>query len=195
MLQFQMRCPRSQPAGSLHLSSTSWPFHSQAWFSLQAWDECLLLWERVRKLALTRAHHVPGSSPTWSFVTTHNHPQSQVLLWKKEGPLPGLERGLLSNTWKWIVWGDACADKARDFIEKGSLGEEQQGKGTQENCSAVWLAVSGFMVMELVSRLFLANYSDSGFFLVAHAWLSQDGCQRGGFWEVVGTVTSPFNFF
>ena len=35
------------------------------------------------------------------------------------------------------------------------------GKGTQENCSAAWLAVSGFMVMGLVSRWSLANHSDS----------------------------------
>ena len=49
------------------------------------------------------------------------------------GPLPGPETGLLSNTWKWIVWGDTCADKARDFIGKGHPGGEQSGKGTQEN--------------------------------------------------------------
>ena len=33
----------------------------------------------------------------------------------------------------------------------GHPGGEQQDKGTQENCSAAWLAVSGFMVMGLVS--------------------------------------------
>ena len=32
----------------------------------------------------------------------------------------------------------------------------------------MWLAVSGFMVTGLVSRLSLANCSDSGSFLVAH---------------------------
>ena len=61
------------------------------------------------------------------------------------GPLPGPKTGLLSNwpllsnTRKWIVRGDTCADKARDFIGKGCLGKEQKGKGTQENCSATWL--------------------------------------------------------
>ena len=49
------------------------------------------------------------------------------------------------------------------------------------------------MVMELVSGLSLANHSDSEFFLVVHALFSQDGCQRGGFWEVVGHVVSPFD--
>ena len=69
------------------------------------------------------------------------------------GPLPGPETGPLSNTRKWIVQGDTCADKARDIIGKEHLDGAQQGKGTQENCSAGWLAVSGFMVMGLVSGL------------------------------------------
>ena len=50
----------------------------------------------------------------------------------------------------------------------------------------MWLAVSGFMVMGLVSGLSLANHCDSESFLVVHALFSQDGCQRGGFWEDSG---------
>ena len=57
----------------------------------------------------------------------------------------------------------------------------------------MWLEVSGFVVIALVSRLSLANYSDSGSFLVAHALLSQDGCQGEGFLEGVGHVASPFD--
>ena len=53
------------------------------------------------------------------------------------GPLPGPETGLLSNTWKWIVRGDTRADRARDFIGKGSPGGEQEGEGTRENGSAL----------------------------------------------------------
>ena len=68
------------------------------------------------------------------------------------------------------------ADKARDFIGRRHQGTEQQGKGTQENCSAMWLTVSGFMLMGLVYGLSLANHSDSESFLMVHAWLSQDGC-------------------
>ena len=71
---------------------------------------------------------------------------------------------------------ETCADKARDFIGRGHPGGEQQGKGVQENCSATWLTVLGFMLMGLVSRLSLANHSDSESSLVAHALLSQDGC-------------------
>ena len=66
-------------------------------------------------------------------------------------------RGLLSNTGKWTVQGDTWADKAKDFIGKGRLGGEQQGKGAQENGSAMWLTVSGFMGMGLVSGLSLAS--------------------------------------
>ena len=115
----------------------------------------------------------------------------QVL--QEGGPLPGSQTGLLSNTWKWIVQGDTFADKARDFIGKGHPGGGQEGKGTQENCSVTWLAVSGFMVMGLVSRLSLANHSHSESFLVVHALFGQHGCQREGFWEVVGQVVSPFD--
>ena len=84
-------------------------------------------------------------------------------------------------------------NKGRDFVGKACLGGEHQGKGTQDNCSATWLTVLGFMVMALVSGLFLANHSDSGSFPVAHTLLSQDGRQREGFWEVLGHMTSPFD--
>ena len=57
----------------------------------------------------------------------------------------------------------------------------------------MWLTVSGFMVMGLVSGLSLANHSDSEFFLVVHALFSQDGCQQEGFWEVVRHVLSLFD--
>ena len=92
-------------------------------------------------------------------------------------PLPGPESGILSNTRKSIVRGDTRADKARNFIGKEHSGGDHQYKGTQENCSATWLAVLGFIVMGLFSGLSLSNHSDSGSFLVALASLSQDGFQ------------------
>lgn len=53
--------------------------------------------------------------------------------------------------------------------------------------SAVWLVVSGFMVMGLVSRLSLANYSDLG----ASGWCTPcsarvDSCHKilGGRWDI-----------
>ena len=49
------------------------------------------------------------------------------------------------------------------------------------------------MVMGLASGWSLANHSDLGSFPVVPMLLSQDGCQREGFWEVVGHVASPFD--
>ena len=49
------------------------------------------------------------------------------------------------------------------------------------------------MVVGLVYQLSLASHSDSESFLVVHALFSQDGCQREGFWEVVGHVVPPFD--
>ena len=57
---------------------------------------------------------------------------------------------------------------SRDFMGEGVWhpSRKQQGEGTQEDCSAT---VSGFMLMGLVSGLFLANHSDSQSFLVVHS--------------------------
>ena len=107
-------------------------------------------------------------------------------LLNERGPLPGPESGLLSNTQKWIVWRDTCADKARDFTGKGTPGERSRIREPRR--TALWLAVSGFMAMGLVSGLSLANHSDSESFLVVHALFSQNGCQQG-FWEVVRHVS------
>ena len=35
----------------------------------------------------------------------------------------------------------------QETLSGGAPGGKQEGKGTQENCSAMWLVVSGFMVM------------------------------------------------
>ena len=52
----------------------------------------------------------------------------------------------------------------QEILLGGHPSGEQQGKGSQENSSATWLAVSGFMVMGLVSRWSLAtNHSNSVF--------------------------------
>ena len=119
--------------------------------------------------------------------------QIKVVVLQEGGPLPGPDTGLLSNTQKWIVWGDTYADKERDFIVKMHPGREQQGKEPRKTVQSPGFAASGFMVMGLVSRLSLANDSDSESFLVVHALFSQDGCQREGFWGVVRHVVSPFD--
>ena len=120
-----------------------------------------------------RSHVIPPPAHTPSMALYC----LQLILLQEEGALPGPESELLSNIWKRTVREDTHADIARDFIGKGHLDGEQAGKGMLENCSATWLAVLGFMVMGLLSRLSLTNHSDSESFLVVHALLSQDGCQ------------------
>lgn len=50
-------------------------------------------------------------------------------------------------------------DRAREFIVKGCPSAEQKGEGAQKDCSATAVAISGLMLMGLVSWLFLANHS------------------------------------
>ena len=57
---------------------------------------------------------------------THVLTKQEILLWEKQNEI---------------------------LLGKGHPGGEQEGKGTQENCSAIWLTVLGFMVMRLVSGL------------------------------------------
>ena len=82
--------------------------------------------------------------------------------------------------------------KQEIFIGKRRQGRKQEGKGNQ-NSSATWLTVLGFMVMGLVSGLSIANHSDSESFLVVPALFSQDGCQKEGLQKVVRHMLSPFD--
>ena len=104
--------------------------------------------------------------------------------------LPGPKTGLLSNTQKWIVRGDTCADKARHFIWKGHLSGEQKGKGTQENSFAMWLEVLGLMVTGLVSGLSLANRSDPESFLVDGS--EKDSGKWSDMWHLLLTFPELF---
>ena len=92
---------------------------------------------------------------------------------------------------KRIVCGDTHADTARDFIWKGPLGEDQQSKGTWEDCSATWFYGDGVSFGSS-----LANHADSGSFLVARASLRQDGFQRRRFYigRMYG-LESPLSFW
>ena len=61
-----------------------------------------------------------------------------------------------------------CRQNKR-FYWKGCPGAEQEGKGTQEICSATWLAVSGFMVMGLISELpFIITVTQDPFWWLVH---------------------------
>ena len=84
--------------------------------------------------------------------------------------------------------------KQEIFLGKGTLVESSRVREPRRTALPHGLPHgSGFMVMGLVSWLSLANHSDSESFLVVNALFSQDGCQREGFWGVVGPVVSPFD--
>ena len=83
--------------------------------------------------------------------------------------------------------------KQEILLGKGARVESRRGREPRRTALPRGLAFLDFVVMGLVSRLSLANNSDSESFLVVHELFSQDGCQREGFWEVVGHVVSPFD--
>ena len=83
-------------------------------------------------------------------------------------PLPGPQKGLLSNT------GNDVSEETHLLTKPQTLLGSQAHAESQKSCSAAWFTVLGFMVMGLVSRLSSANHSDSGSFLVVHILLSQD---------------------
>ena len=83
--------------------------------------------------------------------------------------------------------------KQETLLGKGTRVESSRVREPRRTAPPHRLQSRGFMVMGLVSGLSLANHSESEFFLVVQALFSQDGCQREGFWEVVGQVVSPFD--
>ena len=92
--------------------------------------------------------------PEWSGCQSQQRrvPARVAICCRKRDPFQGPKLGSCLTLRKELS-EETYADKARDFIGRGPPGGEQQVKGTQENCSAVWLAVLGFMVMGFVSGL------------------------------------------
>ena len=75
-------------------------------------------------------------------VSAKKSPTRGAICCRKEDPFQGPKLGsclTLGNE----LSEETRADKAGGFIGEGHPGGEQEGKGTQENCSALWLAVSG----------------------------------------------------
>ena len=64
--------------------------------------------------------------------------------------------------------------KQEILLGNGAWVESSRGREPRRT-ALPWLAVSGFMVMGLVSGLSLASLSDSESLLVVHALFSQDG--------------------
>ena len=121
-------------------------------------------------LALSKCQSGPGPEigrnlPLWYHIQ---------LRFQEGGPLPGPKGGSCLTLGNELSKETHVLTKQEILLGKGTWVESSR-VGIQENSSAMWLAVLGFMVMGLVSRLSLANHSDSGFFLVAHVSPNQDG--------------------
>ena len=100
---------------------------------------------------------------------------SSSLCCRKGDPFQGLKLGSCLSFGNELSEETHVLTKQEILLGKDTRVESSRGKGNQ-NCSATWFAVSGFRVMGLVSRLSLANHSNSESFLVVHTSLSQDGC-------------------
>ena len=83
--------------------------------------------------------------------------------------------------------------KQEILLGKDTRVESSRVRGPRRTTLSRGSPVLSFMVIGLVSELSLANHSDSESFLVVYPLISQDGCQREGFWEVVKHVVSPFD--
>ena len=103
----------------------------------------------------------------------------------KRGPFQG-PRGLSSNARNWIVQGDTRADRGRDFLGKGHQVDPRRVREARE--AALPRGVRPLVLGEGMG-FWVAMLTRS--FLVGHAWLSQDGCPREGFWGVESSWPFP----
>ena len=100
----------------------------------------------------------------------------------------------LSNTQKWIVWGDMCGDKARGFFGNGHPRREQQVREPRRTAlpHGICLKFYGngvtFRIISDQSSCLTHTWSGSGSFLLVWASLSQDGFQHRGCWKVGGLL-------
>ena len=108
-----------------------------------------------------------------------------IVMLQEGRPIPGPKTGLLSNTQKWIVWGDTCADKARDFIGKGHLGWRAVGSGNQGEqlchvaCSLRFYG-GGISFWVVFSQSFWLRALPGGAHLLQARWMPERRILGGG---------------
>ena len=135
------------------------------------------------------------SVPIWQIKgekwDTVNYLRSQYC--RKGDPFQGPKLGSCLTLGNELSKETHLLTKQEILLGKGTQVESSRGREPRGTALSHGLQSRGFTVMGLVSGLSLANHSDSESFLVVHTLFSQDGCQREGFWEVVGPVVSPFD--
>ena len=118
---------------------------------------------------------------------------------QERGPLPGPENGLLSNTQKWIVPGDTCADKAKYFIGRRPWVESSRIREPRRSALPCGWACSprfygngiSFQVVSGQSSCLGHIWSDSESFLMAWAFLSQMDSNKDSGRLVISSLFFP----
>ena len=114
-----------------------------------------------------------------------------LFLLQEEGHLPGPKSGSCLTLGNELSEETHTLTKQEIFLGKGTRVESRRVREPRKT-ALTHGSQSQVMVIGIVSRLSLVNHPDSESFLVAHALLSQDGCQREGLWKVIGHMVSPF---
>ena len=103
-----------------------------------------------------------GRSRNWDFWSGAENGGITLDMLQERGPLPGPETSFLTL-------GNKLSEETRVLTKQEILlrkSTQVESRKTQENNSATWLTVLGFMMMGLVSSLSLAHHSNSESFLV-----------------------------
>ena len=106
----------------------------------------------------------------------------QVVLLQGGRPLPGPETGLLSNTQKWIVWGDTCLTKPEVLLGKGTCMESsrvREPRTALPHCSQ-WFYGDGISFQVVFSWSFWLRVFPAGAHLVQPRWMSERRILGGG---------------
>lgn len=103
-----------------------------------------------------------------------------IVMLQEGGPLPGPESGPLSNSWKWIVQGDACWQSKKLY---GARAESSRGREPRRPALPRGWQPQGLWRWDWF-RGFLWPIALTRGLSYGHASLSEDGFQWEGLWEV-----------
>ena len=121
-------------------------------------------------------------------VLAIKHMRVNKFLLPERGLFSGPESGLLTNTWKWIVWGDKHTDKAKVYWE-GAPGEKEPRR---TRTALPYGTVSGFMIMGLAFQV--VSGQSSCLSLMVHTsqkrWVLASG-SLVGWQDILGAGISP----
>ena len=119
----------------------------------------------------------------------------QTSLLQEREPLPGPGTGFLSNTRKWIVWGDTSADKERDFCWERAPRWKAGGSGNPGErlchmaCSLGFYS-DGVSFRVVFSQSFWLRVLPCGTSLVQPRWMPERRILGGG--RTCGVSFWPF---